>query len=203
VRDCGNAGTVTVSKRAILKIFSSIRAFRSFGPFYIGICNEEVVSGYVLDAPPDGVSIWRFILPAYDRIEFLHMGLGKRIAEFFDADRAPVSSELELMLKNDWETFSKAQDARSLVHYLDSEKVDGDYCEWAKFLTCVRLGELEIASTYETQWRHSPHFPRVQLIEHNLKLVHEAKERTGWNGVQELLSDWSKQTVEKFCGQRI
>jgi hypothetical protein len=188
-----------VNKKAAAKVLSSLPGFRKLGSFYIGTCNQEVISGYALDAPPGGVYISRFILPAYDRIDFLHMGLGKRIAQFLRHGAASDSTDLDLLLKNDWQDFSSAYDCRSLMAYLDREKVVGDYCQWTRYLTYARVGDLESAGRLELQWQSSPGSSRVRLVAQNMQVVLEAKGRSGWNGVQELLAEWSERTVAKFC----
>lgn len=188
-----------MNKKAAAKVLSSLPEFRTLGPYYIGTCNREVISGYALDAPPGGVYISRFILPAYDRIDFLHMGLGRRIAQFSRNEAASSSNDLGLLLKSDWQRFSRAHDCQSLVAYLDREQVEGDYCEWVKYLTYVRGGDVESANRMEHEWQSSPGFPRVQLVAQNMKAVLEVKGRTGWKGVQGLLAEWSEQAVAKFC----
>lgn len=187
-----------MNKKAAAKVLSSLPGFRKLGSFYIGTCNREVVSGYVLDAPPGGIYVWRFVVPAYDRIDFLHMGLGKRIAQLPPNGAAPDSTDLGLQLKNDWQSFTNVRDCQSLVAYLDGEQVQGDYCQWTRYLTYVRVGDLESAGRLELQWQSSGS-PRVQLVAQNMRVVLEAKERSGWNGVQELLTEWSERTVTKFC----
>lgn len=188
-----------MNKRGAAKVLSSLPEFRTFGPYYIGTCNRDVISGYVLDAPPGGIYIARFILPAYDRIDFLHMGLGKRIAQFPRNEATSASADLGLLLRSDWQLFSSARDCESLVTYLNGERVEGDYCQWAEYLTYVRVGDLESANRVERQWQSSQGFPRVQLVAQNMKVVLEVKERSGWSGVQELLAEWSERTVGKFC----
>lgn len=188
-----------MNKKAVAKVLSSLPGFRTVGPYYIGTCNREVIAGYALDAPPGGVYISRFILPAYDRIEFLHMGLGKRIAQFSRNEAASDSADLDLLLKNDWQDFSNACDCRSLIAYLDREQVVGDYCQWTRYLTYASVGDLESAGRLELQWKYSPGAPRLQLIAQNMKEVLEVKNQSGWIGVQELLAKWSEHTVTKFC----
>jgi hypothetical protein len=187
-----------VNKSAVVKMLSSLPGFRKLGSFYIGTCNQEVISGYALDAPPGGIYIWRFILPAYDRIEFLHMSLGKRIAEF-SRDGASDSKDLDILLKNDWQDFSNASDSRSLVDYLDREQVGGDYSQWTRYLAYVRVGDFESAVRLELQWQSSPGFPKIQLLAEDVQVVLATKERSGWNGVQELLTQRAERTVTKFC----
>jgi len=188
-----------VNKKAVAKVLSSLPGFRKLGSFYIGTCNQEVISGYALDAPPGGVYISRFILPAYDRIDFLHMSLGERIAQFPRNRSVSDSTDLDLLVKTDWQELSNARDCRSLMVYLDREKVAGDYCQWTRYLTYVRVGDIKSAGGLELQWQSSPGPARLPLIAQNIKAVLEVKERSGWNGVQALLTKWSEDTVRKFC----
>lgn len=188
-----------MSKKAVARMLSALSGFRTLGSFYIGTCNQEVLSGYALDAPPGGIYIWRFILPAYDRLKFPHMSLGKRIAQFPLDKVSSESAGLELLLKNDWNEFSNVHDCQSLMTYLDREQVQGDYCEWTRYITYVRIGDLESARRVESQWQSSSGSPRIQLVAQNLELVLKVKERSGWSGVQGLLIEWSEQNISKFC----
>jgi hypothetical protein len=188
-----------VNKEAAAKVLSSLPGFRKLGSFYIGTCNQEVISGYALDAPPGGVYISRFVLPAYDRIDFLHLSLGERIAQFPRSCDASDFTNLERLLNNDWQEFSNARDCQSLMAYLDREGIVGDYCQWVRYLTHARVGDFESAGRLEQHWQSSQGPPRLQLVVQNMKLVLEAKGRSGWSGVQELLVTWSEQNVRKFC----
>lgn len=188
-----------MNKKSVAKVLSSLPGFKNISGYYIGTCNREVVSGYALDAPPGGIYIWRFVVPAYDRIDFLHMNLGGRIAQFSRSEADSRSNDLGILLKNDWQSFANVRDCQSLLAYMEQEKCEGDYCQWATYLTYVRTGRLESASRLENQWRSSPGFPRVQSVAQHMKAVLEVKERSGWNGVQELLTEWSEHTVAKFC----
>lgn len=188
-----------MNRKAVAKVLSALPGFRARGSYFLGTCNSEVLSGYALDAPPSGIYISRFVLPAFDRIEFLHMGLGTRIAQFSQTKSTLNSDDLSLLLKNDWQRLSIVRDCQSFVTYLDSEQVEGDYCQWAKYLAYIRAGNVEAAMRVEYQWQSSPGFPRVQMITRNMTAVLEAKKISGWSGVQRLLAEWSEYTVAAFC----
>lgn len=188
-----------MNKKLAAKVLSRLPGFRNIGGYYIGTCNADVVSGYALDAPPGGIYIWRFIVPAYDRIDFLHMGLGTRIAQLSRGEIDFPSNDLGVLLKDDWQSFSNVRDCQSLLAYMEQEHCDGGYCQWVRYITYIRTGDLESASRMETQWRSSSGFPRVQSVAQHMKTVLEVKERSGWNGVQELFTEWSRRTVAKFC----
>jgi hypothetical protein len=182
-----------VTKKSVVEVLSTLPGFRNVGGFHIGLCNPQVISGYAVDAPPGGIYVWRFILPVYDRVEFLHMSLGKRIARFSGSQTNSSLTDLELLLANDWQGFSSVRDCQSLLSYLDRERVEGEYGEWTRYLTYVRVGDLNSATRLQLQWQSSSAPPP------NLQMVQEAKARSGWNGVQELLTEWSEHTLTKFC----
>ena len=187
-----------MNKKAAAKVLSSFSELRRQGDHYFGICNRELISGYALDAPPGGIYVARFILPAYDSIEFLHMALGKRIAQFPRDETDSGSSDLGALLRNDWQAFSSVRDCGTLVAYLDRERVEGEYCQWTRYLTHVRGGEFESADRMQHEWQSSG-FPRMQLVVQNMRAVLAAKESSGWNGVQDLLTEWSDHNMAKFC----
>jgi hypothetical protein len=188
-----------VNKNVVLKTLAGLPDFRKAGGFYIGTCNRDVIAGYALDAPPRGLYVWRFVLPAYDRIELLHMTLGKRLAQFSRNEDDSRLKDLDLLLKNDWQAFSSVRDCKSLLTYMEQEQCVGDYNQWVRYLTHVKIGDLETASRFEDQWRSSQGFPRMQLIAENIKALREVKDQSGWTGVQRLLTEWSEHTVSKFC----
>jgi hypothetical protein len=183
------------------KVLANLPGFKKFGAFCIGTCNQDVISGYALDAPPGGVYVARFILPAYDRIDFLHMSLGGRIGHFSHEDIASGSADLALLLKTDWQDFSNVHDCRSLMAYLDRERIVGEYCQWARYLTHARIGDFEAAARVELEWKSSGPL-RLQLITENVAAVFEAKRHSGWDGVQALLNNWSECAVTTFCQPR-
>lgn len=188
-----------MNRKLVAKVLSSLPGFRNSGGYYIGTCNAEVVSGYALDVPPGGIYVWRFVVPAYDRIDFLHLSLGTRIAQFSRKETGSRSNDLDALLKNDWQSFANVRDCQSLLAYMEQERCEGDYYQWVRYITYIRTGSLESASRLEAQWQSLPGFPRVQSVAQHMKAVLDVKERSGWNGVQQLLTEWSKHTVAKFC----
>jgi hypothetical protein len=187
-----------VNKRAVASVLSRLPGFRTLAPYYIGSCNREVIAGYALDAPPGGLYISRFVLPAYDRISFLHLSLGKRIAQFPRSEDASSVADLYHQLISDWDGFSKTRDCKSLAAYLDREQVEGDYCQWARYLTYVKSGDFESALRLESRLSSS-HSQRAPLVAQNFQMALETKTQSGWGGLQELLAKWSELTVAKFC----
>lgn len=187
-----------MNKRAAARVISRLPGFRTLAPFYIGNCNREVIAGYALDAPSGGLYISRFVLPAYDRISFLHLSLKKRIVQVARSEDMSGVPDLDLQMKSDWEGFSKIRDSESLVAYLDQEQVEGDYCQWARYLTYVKAGDFESALGLESRLS-SPNLPRVQLVAQNMQAALEAKAQFGWRGLRELLAKWSELSVAKFC----
>jgi hypothetical protein len=187
-----------VNNKTVASVLSRLPGFRTLAPYYIGTCNREVIAGYALDAPPGGLYISRFVLPAYDRIDFLHLSLGKRIAQFPRSEANSSLPDLDLQLKSDWDGFLKTRDCQSLVAYLDQEHVEGDYCQWTRYLTYVKTGDFESALRLEFRLSSS-NSRRVQLVAQNMQVALETKAQSGWSGLQGLLTEWSELTVAKFC----
>jgi hypothetical protein len=185
-----------VKKTAAEKLLAKRPGFRKAGAFYIGTCTPEVISGYALDAPPGSLCVWRFVLPAYDRIQFLHLSLARRVAEYF-ADQevtAPPGASLESVLRDDWAEASRIRDAASLSTYLQQEQYAGAYPRWALYLTHVWNGDIQAAEQLESEG-----FPTLQLITENAAALIQAKRDLGWPGARELLTRWSAETSSKFC----
>lgn len=86
------------------------------------------------------------------------------IAQFPQNEAASDSTDLDVLVKNDWQDFSNARDCRSLMAYLDREQVVGDYCQWIRYLTYARVGDFESAGRLELlQWQSSPESPRLPV----------------------------------------
>ena len=116
-----------MKKAAAERVLAKLPGFRKAGAFYIGICNPDVIAGYALDAPPGSVCVWRFVLPAFDRVEFLHLSLARRVAEYF-ADQevaAAPGADLQSVLQDDWAQVSLIRDAASLATYLKKSGTPG------------------------------------------------------------------------------
>src|SRR5215471_3046251 len=97
-----------MNKTDAAKMLANLPGFKKRGQFYIGTCNGSVISGYALDAPVGSVYIWRFVLPSYDDVEFLHLSLGRRIiasTAIGHEDTNPI--RVSETLRRDWSALSE------------------------------------------------------------------------------------------------
>lgn len=189
-------GTRTLNAKVFGKVLSRMPGFRARGSFYIGTCNRDVVAGYALDAPPGGVDVLRFVLPSFDKIEFLHLALARSVGSSpIHAQRSPA--EFAELVASDWREFSGMRDCQSLLAYLDEQQLTGHYAQWTRFLSFAKIGDFSSAEMLEAQLRSSVS-QLSQAVSRNLSMVLDAKQRAGWMGVQSLLADWSENSLARF-----
>lgn len=175
---------ITLDKRRV-KAAAKKLGFYVNGNFLIGGRNNDVISGFAIDATPSAVYIWTFLLPAFDDITFFHMSLGERTI-----DLGLSEYPLEEALKNVWKPISDVREAGDIIRHLESEQVSGEYAKWTRFLCLVRLGKFDEAEgmfgTVESL--QSASIPR------KLGELRDARTYGGWPAVQDLLVDWSQRT---------
>lgn len=175
-RSAGGA-MIALDKRRIKSAAKKI-GFQTNGSFLVGIRNKDVVSGFSIDAPPSGLYVWTFVLPAFDDIAFMHMSLGERVID-------TILSEypIESALKNAWSSISEIRRADQIVDYIESRKISGEYAEWTLFICLVRLGRFGEAENMLDVVEKL----RSAAIPRKLKELHDIRSYGGWPAVQDLL----------------
>lgn len=189
-----------MNKKQIEIILSGAMGFKKRGNFYIGVCNDSVVSGYSLDVTPDAIYIWRFVLPSYDNVEFLHMTLGKRIITL--PKRGEVSGEkvdLSSFLRRDWSSFSEVDSCEDLIKYIDVEGLESTYALWVKYLTHIRCKDFEAAERLNAENDATTKFLELQVISKHFADLSEARKRGGMETYSTLLDEWKRKTTTTFC----
>lgn len=190
-----------MKKESVARVIAKLPGFRKRGPFFVGTCNDNVIAGYSIDAPPSHTYVWRFVLPSYDRNEFLHMALGKRVVALprVDDQNGPDAASLSAILVEDWAHLKDVREAGDLLSYIEKEDLEGEYVGWTKYLTYIKQGRFEEAETLGEGLRSDPSFPRVALVANNLKSLSESMSKAGWDGAQHLLAEWGRETTATFC----
>lgn len=187
-----------MNKRKLDKAFSRVHRFVKSGPFYIGTCNQEVVTGYCLDAAPSCSYIWRFALPAYDNIEFLHLSLGGRIASY-SKDEGVQEADLIELLNSDWCLLSGLQDSESLIRYIDREMFSGTYALWTRYLVHIWRKEFNAAETMHNNDGIAQKFAEMRAISGSFEELSKIIDTGSWQATIERLSEWSHKTASTFC----
>ena len=186
-----------MKKNAVDKTLKNVVGPKKSGSFYLGVCNDSVISGYCIDAPPSAIYICRFILPSYDNIEFLHLSLGKRLLTVPQTG-SEESFDLSDFLRRDWSEFSRINDSESLLRYIDAEQLDGTYSLWARYLTLVRRNDFSAAEELLGAGA-AKSFSELRAISQNFAELSDAKNRSGWDGCSALLSRWLQKTKATYC----
>jgi|HubBroStandDraft_1064217.scaffolds.fasta_scaffold04115_8 hypothetical protein len=190
-----------MKKAEVIKHLARLPGFKKVGMFYIGLCNNDIISGYCLDAPPQNIYIWRFILPTFDNIEFFHLTLGKRVlsvthSRFWDGDD---SIDIGQLILKDWSEFSKIKDRAGLLSYIDTEQLNSAYALWVRYITYIMNREFDRAE----EIHNIPEINRMlldfQFVSKNYTLLSKEKAESGWEGCVKLLDIWLKKMREKFC----
>lgn len=171
---------------------------RKSGNFYIKICTPEIISGYCLDTPPGGMYLWRFVLPSFDRLDFLHLSLGERL--FFLENGEKIDESVIELIEKDCSALEKMHDPESISEYLVEREIRGDYSDWVKFLCSIRAGSLNHAEDLfkDLKSRHS--FPNILFLKESFILLEDAIASGGWISGRALLQQWSEKNVSQFCG---
>lgn len=189
-----------MNKNDAAKALTRMTGFKKSGSFYIGTCNDSVIAGYGLDAPPGAIYIWRFALPSYDNIEFLHFGLGKRILTLPQGSSG-VGEKVDFanFLLRDWSTFSEVNDCERLIGYINAEELAGAYALWARFLTHIRCKEFTAAGLLWDNANVAKKFAELKAISTQFAALSKARDRGGWERCSLLLDEWHRKTMAAFC----
>jgi hypothetical protein len=180
----------TIEKK-VVKSTAKKLGFYVSGSFLIGTRNEDVVTGFAVDSAPSSTYLWTFVLPAFDKLPFMHMSLGNRVLNLTD-----LGQSLEASLMEAWRDISPISSADQLIRYLDAKRIVGEYADWTRLICLVRLGQfdradnlLELVRNYE-----SASIPE-KLVE-----LEASKSYGGWPAVQDLFGEWSIQTDQLMPG---
>jgi hypothetical protein len=187
-----------MKKNAVAKALADMPGFIKRGSFYVGTCNDSVIAGYSLDAPPSAVYVWRFLIPAYDNVEFLHMSLGKRILTLPQSSEEGIV-ELSESVQRDWSDFSKVTDCGSLIKYLDVEQLASPYALWVRYLTHIQCKEFDAAERLNADASVAKKLSELQAISKSLAELSEVRSSGGWESCSALLDEWRRKTKAAFC----
>ncbi|HEL3782388.1 TPA: hypothetical protein UM046_000118 [Stenotrophomonas maltophilia] len=166
---------------------------RAIGNFLIASYTPDVISGFAIDPAPSSIYVWTFALPAYDDLPLLHMSLGQRVAcpedpkDFFRGTHEAHLAMLE-----------GVRTAADLLMYVEEAGFGGDYCQWVKYLSVIRLGDFQAA---DAALKDLLALPMSSAIRGRLDRMLEAIGRGGESGAQRLLEEWSMRTARLMGGR--
>jgi hypothetical protein len=148
-----------IRQRVIARLLKK-RGFCSIGRgAFLGLRGQDIVSGLLVDKYPSDVYISSFILPVFDKLDFISWGLGRRIIH----SSINVNAEIECSdaVKSYLSDIFPVKSAEDLVKYLEVSKKDGFYPIWVRYISSLRLGNLEGAKKYLNDEKKSELHPSV------------------------------------------
>jgi len=185
-----------MNKSKIARRLSSIPGFKKHGSFYVGLCNDDVLSGYCLDTTPRASYVWRFILPSFDRIEYLHLALGERILTVeCDAELADLGNEV----LRDWQRFSVVCNRGLLVDHLAEIGGGGLYGTWVRYLVHIRNQNFSAAGQLLATLAPDQQLTNLPLIAESFRQISQERDTSGWHACVALLESWSSETRSVYC----
>jgi hypothetical protein len=190
-----------MKRSEISKQLSRLHGFQKAGAFYIGLCNDDVISGYCLDASPNNIYLWKFILPCYDNLDFLHLSLGERI---FSVTRSGLLSDgddvdVKQFLNEDWAEFSKIKDRGDILNYLEMKRITGIYAVWVRYLTFICNEDFGKAEEFSGIGEIDKKFKEFPIISGNYSALRNFLISGNYKECSDLLGLWRKKMKAKFC----
>lgn len=113
---------------------------------WLGVRNDDIVSGLLIEGSPSDIYISSFVLPVFDELTFVSWGLGRRIVHSSMSEN--VESECDTAIKSYWQDIRPITTANELLEYLDIYRIDGFYSLWVRYLCYLRVGKIQQACTY-------------------------------------------------------
>ncbi|HEY1604862.1 MAG TPA: hypothetical protein VGF77_04625 [Allosphingosinicella sp.] len=164
------------------------------GDFFYSSHNEYAIQGFVIDAPPSRTSVYGFVIPIFDKIEFLHFSLNTLIAQ-----GGPLSN-----CDDDWilEALNKIGDSNVLVPIIDlgllSNYVEsnggGRYCDWCIALINFKLGKTDVArADLKRLFNEIGNGPDSSVVADAYEAIFQSESE-----LEDLLQSWEKANREKY-----
>jgi hypothetical protein len=153
---------------------------------WLGFRNQDIVSGFVVEGSPLDTYISTFVLPAFDRRDFITWGLGGRVVPC-DLQR-DTHEECKQAVDSYTASISIVRSATDLINYLGAQQPKGHYPIWVTYLCYLRLLDLDTATQYLDDGRRNLlHSVRIQQFEeiNRFAVAHDKK------GVVSVLASWS------------
>lgn len=181
-------------KRKQISACLSKKGFISLGKgTWLGFRNRDVVSGVCIEGSPLDTYISTFILPAFDRHEFVNLSLGYRVVHCsLDRD---FREECEQAVNSYVGDISAVRSATDLIRNLDVRRVAGHYPIWVRYICYLRLSDLSTAIRYVDDSR------RDQLHDSLMGRLEEISRfatARDTDGVSKVLESWRSFSEEIF-----
>jgi hypothetical protein len=148
-------------KRRQINAFFKKQRFMSLGKgAWLGFRNGDVVSGCLITGSLLDTYIATFIVPAFDRHEFITWALGSRVVNCSpDTDTHEECRQAVGVYRT---AVSSVRSSTDLVTYVDTLQIEGYYPIWVRYICYLRSLEIDMANQYLTESMRNL-FPRVKI----------------------------------------
>ncbi|HEY0567811.1 MAG TPA: hypothetical protein VGD13_06730 [Xanthobacteraceae bacterium] len=165
------------------------------GNFLFVLPVNQVMSGLAVEATPTHIYYWRYLIPLYDKIDFLHFGIAERIWSHSSSESLDMHfSESGISEKC---IIAPNGSLDEVISYCETVSSDNDYAQKALGLSHIMKGdwiraEKELKKLRDTR-KLSPGSMTMQGIEELVTLL-----TTVPGGAKELLHQWITENKRKF-----
>jgi hypothetical protein len=144
-------------KRREINDFFKKQGFLSLGKgAWLGFRNRDVVSGCLIDGSPLDTYVETFILPAFDRHEFITWALGNSVVHCSpDTDTQEECEQAVNVYRTEMSNVGSSTD---LVSFVDTRQIEGWYPIWVRYICYLRRLELDTAMQYLSESRRNPSY---------------------------------------------
>jgi hypothetical protein len=153
---------------------------------WLGFRNRDVVSGFLMEGSPLDTYISTFILPAFDRHEFVSWSLGDRVVHC--SLNRDTQEECRQAVDCYVADVSKVRSSTDLATYLNARQIQGHYPIWVRYICHLRLLDCDSAIQYLTDGRrdhlHAVLMERFEEIDRFVSMRDK-------DGVVRVLESWS------------
>lgn len=177
--------------KASLKSRAKKMGLHVSGDFIIANCGDDIISGIAMDYAPHHAYLWEFALPKFDSLPFLHMTIGRRLPVSLDS----VNS-IDIAIDSIKNKIINIRNANELINYIDDNRMNSEYANWAKYLCFIRTSDFYNA---ECVGRYFDSHPLSKSIHEKFQKLGRVRTDGGWEAVQRLLDDWAAQAEARYC----
>lgn len=134
-----------MSKAALVRCLEKEHPhLRRHGDFYYFREAEAAIQGFALDAAPNGTTVLTFVMPLFDKIEFLHLGLSFNVLEAGPLNAAPslLCSEIVHKLESEALMERPLDTMGDVASYARRADQRGIYPRWCLALFACTEGDL-------------------------------------------------------------
>jgi hypothetical protein len=140
-----DSGTLTRKPDALAKRVAALMPkFRASGSFLYHRDPILMMRGFAFDMPPGGCYVWKYYLPLFQDVDFLHMSLGYRVEGGYIETAWKSSAELAAeasRIVTDNDDFAEAESLDELIRFAKNERVAST--ERTKLFRDLRIFESE------------------------------------------------------------